>query len=140
MVERSATHQVLLEIVTPARKVFSDRVSSVVMPAHDGYFGVLPRHTPLLAAVRIGDIKAVRGGQVLHFATSGGVVEVLPDRVVVLAETAEQAAEIDVARAEAARARARKRLSEGRKNWDLPRAEVALTRAMNRLRIARLQT
>lgn len=137
--EKTSNHQLLLEIVTPVRRVFAEHVSSVVMPGHDGYFGVLPRHTPLLAALRVGDIKVVRSGQVLHFATSGGVVEVLPERIRVLAETAEGAAEIDVARAEAASTRAQKRFAEGGKRWDVVRAQAALARAINRLRIARLR-
>lgn len=139
MAEKTSNHKVLLEIVTPGRKVFADKISSIVMPGHDGYFGVLPRHTPLLAALRIGDIKVRRGDQTLHFATSGGVVEVLPDRVKILAETAEEASAIDITRAEAARTRARQRLTGGRKNWDVARAQAALARAVNRLRIASVQ-
>jgi F-type H+-transporting ATPase subunit epsilon len=138
MTEAKPEQKILLEIVTPVRKVFAEAVDAVVMPGHDGYFGVLPRHTPLLADVRLGDIKAEQGKRVLHFATSGGVAEVLPDRIKILAETAEEASAIDVARAEASRDRARKRLAEGRKNWEMTRARAALARANNRLRIAEL--
>jgi F-type H+-transporting ATPase subunit epsilon len=136
--EPTLDQKILLEIVTPVRKVFAEPVDSIVMPGHDGYFGVLPRHTPLLAEVRIGDIKVKQGGKTLHFATSGGVVEVLPDRVKILAESAEEASGIDVARAEAARERARNRLTEGRKKWEVARAEAALARANNRLRVVEL--
>jgi F-type H+-transporting ATPase subunit epsilon len=130
--------KIFLEIVTPVRKVFAEPVSSIVMPGHDGYFGVLPRHTPLLAEVSIGDIKAKQGERILHFATSGGVVEILPDRVKILAESAEEASTIDVARAEASRERAKKRLAEGRKMWEMVRAEASLARANNRLRVVEL--
>jgi len=136
--EAKPEQKILLEIVTPVRKVFAEPVDAIIMPGHDGYFGVLPRHTPLLADVRMGDIKAQQGKRVLHFATSGGVAEVLPDRVKILAETAEEASTIDVARAEASRERARKRLTEGRKMWEVTRAQVALARAANRLRVAEL--
>jgi F-type H+-transporting ATPase subunit epsilon len=134
----SPEQKIFLEIVTPTRKVFAEAVGSIVMPGHDGYFGVLPRHTPLLADLRIGDIKVQQGHQTIHFATSGGVVEVLPDRVKILAESAEEASTIDVARAEASRERARQRLSEGRKMWEMIRAEASLARANNRLRVVKL--
>jgi len=133
--EATSDQTILLEIVTPVRKVFAEPVNSIVIPGHDGYFGILPRHTPLLAEVRIGDIKVQQGSKTLHFATSGGVVEVLPDRVKILAESAEEASTIDVERAEAARERARQRLAEGRKKWDVVRAEAALARATNRLHV-----
>jgi F-type H+-transporting ATPase subunit epsilon len=134
--EAASDQKILLEIVTPLRKVFGEAVSSIVIPGHDGYFGILPRHTPLLAEVSVGDIRVQQGGKTLHFATSGGIVEVLPDRVKILAESAEEASSIDVARAEASRERARKRLAEGRKMWEMARAEAALARATNRLRVA----
>jgi F-type H+-transporting ATPase subunit epsilon len=133
--EATSDQTILLEIVTPVRRVFAEAVNSIVIPGHDGYFGVLPRHTPLLAEVRIGDIKVGQGGKTLHFATSGGVVEVLPDNVKILVESAEEASTIDVERAEAARERARKRLAEGRKQWEMARAEASLARATNRLRV-----
>jgi F-type H+-transporting ATPase subunit epsilon len=131
----------LLEIVTPFRKVFSDRVSAIIAPGEEGYFGVLPGHTPFLASLRTGAIKVeiTLSGQeqrVLYFATSGGFAEVLPGSVRILAETAEPASEIDVKRAEAAKERASKRLHEGRKHWDIERAQAALARALNRLEIA----
>ena len=138
MAEATSDKTIFLEIVTPVRKVFAEPVNSIVMPGHDGYFGVLPRHTPLLAEISIGDIKVKQGDKVLHFATSGGVVEVLPDRVKILAESAEEASTIDVARAEASRERAKKRLAEGRKMWEVVRAEASLARANNRLRVVEL--
>lgn len=133
----------LLEIVTPFRKVFSDEVNAIMAPGEEGYFGVLPRHTPFLTSLRVGAIKVEMNSrgeeeapQVLYFATSGGFAEVLPNSVRVFAETAEEATEIDVHRAEAARDRALKRIHEGRKQWDIERAEAALVRAINRTEVA----
>jgi F-type H+-transporting ATPase subunit epsilon len=139
-----ATHSAknfLLEIVTPLRRVFSERVSAIVVPGEGGYFGVLPGHTPLLASLQIGYIKVeqkVSGDEahVLYFAISGGFAEVLPSAVKIFAETAEAAAEIDVKRAEASKERANRRLAEGRKQWALNRARAALARAKNRLEVA----
>ncbi len=131
----------LLEIVTPFRKVFSEHVSAIIAPGEEGYFGVLPGHTPLLTSLRTGYLKVEQNfpGQeprVLYFAISGGFAEVLPTGVKIFAETADVAAEIDVKRAEEAKARAVKRLQEGRKQWDLARARTALDRAKNRLEVA----
>ncbi|MDZ7289710.1 MAG: F0F1 ATP synthase subunit epsilon [candidate division KSB1 bacterium] len=131
----------LLEIVTPFRKVFSERVSAIVAPGEEGYFGVLPGHTPLLISLKVGYLKVeqnVTGEEPreFYFAVSGGFAEVLPDSVKIFAETAEAAPEIDVKRAEDAKSRALKRLHEGYKHWDLERARAALARAMNRLAVA----
>jgi F-type H+-transporting ATPase subunit epsilon len=126
-----------LEILTPHSPVYSQEVSSVVLPGSEGYFGVFPGHTPFLTALKVGEIKVVQDGAESYFATSGGIAEVLPDSISILSETAESAKEIDVKRAEEARARAREKIDEGRENWDIPRADLALARAMNRIRIAR---
>jgi F-type H+-transporting ATPase subunit epsilon len=138
-----ATHSksFLLEIVTPLRKVFSERVSAIVAPGEEGYFGVLPGHTPLLTSLKIGYLKVEQNfpgeePRVFYFAISGGFAEVLPASVTIFAETAEAAAEIDVQRAKEAKERARKRLQEGRKQWDLERVRAALERAENRLAVA----
>jgi F-type H+-transporting ATPase subunit epsilon len=125
-----------LEIVTPQGMVFSDQVESVVAPAIDGYFGVLAGHIPLMTALRVGEIRVRRRGEVIRFATSGGFAEVLPTRMIILAETAEEASKIDVARAMAARERALKRLRERGPDVDVERARAALSRAINRLRVA----
>jgi F-type H+-transporting ATPase subunit epsilon len=128
----------LLEIVTPTKKAFSGQVKSVITPGAEGYFGVLPRHAPLLAALQIGEIKVAVTGQndKKVFATSEGFLEVTPQKVTVIAEAAEESKDIDVQRAEAARERALKRISEGRESWDIDRARAALARALNRLRLA----
>ncbi len=126
-----------LEIVTPKRIVFSGDVTSFSAPGVVGGFQVLRSHAPLLSSIAIGEVKFVDGsGNEWRYATSGGFVEVHENRVVMLAETAERADEIDVARAEAARERARKRLAEKGADTDLGRARLALFRAMNRLKIA----
>lgn len=125
-----------LEIVTPFRKVFSEPVTAIIAPGEEGYFGVLPGHTPLLTSLQIGYLKVEQGERVLYFAISGGFAEVLPTGVKIFAETAEAAAEIDVKRAESAKERAVQRLQEGRKQWDLESTRGSLARAKNRLDVA----
>jgi F-type H+-transporting ATPase subunit epsilon len=126
-----------LEIVTPKKIVFSGEVSSFSAPGVLGGFQVLKSHAPLLSTVAIGEVKFVdKEGSESRFATSGGFVEVHEDKVMMLAETAERAGEIDVVRAEAARDRARKRLAEKSSETDVDRARLALFRAMNRLKVA----
>lgn len=124
------------EIITPHKKVYSNDVDAVVLPGHEGYFGVLPGHTPFLATLKVGEIKVEIDKKETYLATSGGVVEVFPDSVSVLAETAEPATAIDLKRAQASRDRALNRLKEGRKSWDVERAQAALTRALNRISVA----
>lgn len=128
--------KIKFEIITPHQKVYSSDVDGLVLPGHDGYVGVLAGHTPFLATLKVGEIKIVIDKKEIFLATSGGVVEVFPDSVSVLAETAEPAATIDVKRAEASRDRARSRLHEGRKSRDTVRAEAALARALNRISVA----
>jgi F-type H+-transporting ATPase subunit epsilon len=99
------------DIVSQDRPVFSGEVDIVVAPGADGVMGILPHHSPLLATLKVGELKVRRGADELVFAVSGGVIEVRPDRVVVLADAAERADEIDVARAEEARRRAEAQLA-----------------------------
>jgi F-type H+-transporting ATPase subunit epsilon len=122
-----------LEIVTPERQLFSGAVDTVTVPATTGYLGILPGHAPLLAELGIGEISYDAGGQTDYLFCSWGFVEVLPDRVVLLAQTAELASDIDVKRAEEAKSRAEKILSSKDPNMDLRRAELALLRAISRL-------
>ena len=126
-----------LEIVTPEKTVYSGDVESVRAPGTEGGFGVLAGHHPMLAALAIGQMvfsEQEKGSK--SVAISGGFAEVRRDRVTVLAETAEFAREIDVTRAEAARDRARERLTRMREQQvDEARARLALVRAINRLRI-----
>lgn len=125
-----------LEVVTPERQLVRQTVSEVQLPGRAGYLGILPGHAPLITELGIGELS-YRAGQDTRFATViQGFAEVLPDRVIVLAEIAERAEEIDVARARAARERAEKRLAatDGDTDWD--RAAVALERALVRLQVA----
>ncbi|MEX1140246.1 MAG: F0F1 ATP synthase subunit epsilon [Bacteroidota bacterium] len=127
-----------LEIVTPKKVVLSTIVISFTAPGVMGGFQVLKNHAPLLAATTVGLVKVVNeDGNETHYATSGGFVEVRDNKVVMLAETAERAEEIDVKRAEDARDRAEKRLAEKKVEVDMERAKVSLLRATNRLKVAR---
>ena len=128
-----------LEIVTAERTVMSDDVDQINAPGGAGRMGVLPRHEPLLTTLIPGELTIVKGNERTPFAISGGFMEVLPDRVTILADTAERADEIDESRAEAARKRAEELLRERRSEQDMLLAEAQLRRAMTRLRVARLR-
>ena len=126
-----------LEVVTPAREVVRERVTEAQIPARGGYLGVLPGHTPLHAEMGVGELSYHVGGRVFSCAAIGGFVEVLGDRVIVLADSAERAEEIDVERAQRARDRAQKRLATPNDpSIDWKRAEAALERAQARLQVA----
>ena len=126
-----------LEVVTPERVVLRRQVEAVVVPSTDGYVGILADHAPMVAAVSLGIVQfGQRHGAKERMATTGGFVEVIANRVTLLCETAELAAEIDVARARAARDRALKRLRDRSAGIDHARAQRALARALNRLRAA----
>ena len=99
------------EIVSQDRQVFSGEVDIVVAPGTDGVMGILPHHASLLSTLKVGELKVRRGAEEEIFAVSGGLIEVRPDRIVVLADAAERADEIDVARAEEARRRAEAQLA-----------------------------
>jgi len=125
----------LLEIVTPEKIVFSEEVESLVVPAHEGYLGVLAGHAPLLATINPGEITIRNGGGEKHFSTGGGFVEVQPKKTVVLSESAERADEIVLERALKAREKAKETLKTA-KNLDRVEAENALARAEARIRAA----
>ena len=128
--------QIQLQIVSAERSLVNERVDEVEIPGADGYFGVLPGHTPLLALLGAGELW-YRVGQEKHYlAIAFGFAEVLPDRVTILAEFAERANEIDVARAEAARKRAEQRIASPVPDMDWERARVALIKALARLQVA----
>jgi F-type H+-transporting ATPase subunit epsilon len=131
------TETFTLEVVTPARQVLQESVNEAQIPVLGGYIGVLPGHTPLLAEMGIGELSYHAGGRVFSCTAMGGFVEVLADRVIVLADSAERAEQIDVRRAEAARDRAQKRLATPNDpNVDWKRAEESLARAQTRLQVA----
>lgn len=126
-----------LEIVTPRRTVYASEVVSFSAPGVVGGFQVLFNHAALLSSLQTGEVKLVEpDGAEWRYATSGGFVEVRNNTVVLLAETAERADEIDVGRARAARDRAHQRLSQRAQDLDIARARAALARAMNRLKVA----
>jgi F-type H+-transporting ATPase subunit epsilon len=126
-----------LEIVTPERQLFSGEVDSVTVPSTTGYLGILPGHAPLLAELGIGEISYTVGDRSEFLFCSWGFLEVLPDRVVVLAQTAEKASDIDLNRAEQAKQRAEKMLASKAPDTDYARAQLALLRAISRLDAAR---
>ncbi len=125
-----------LEIVTPDRAIVHDQVDEVQVPGTEGYFGVLPGHTPLLSMLQVGQLWYRKGAEKFYLSVAFGLAEVLPDRVVVLAQIAERADEIDVDRAQAARQRAEQRLASRQRDQDLERARVALMKALTRLNVA----
>jgi len=125
-----------LDIVTAERVVFSEDVDVVVAPGVEGQLGILPHHAPLMTTLQVGELRVRKGGEEFSLAISGGFLEVRPDRVIVLADTAERAEEIDVARAEEAKRRAEERLLERRvPGIDAARVEAALRRSLARLKV-----
>ena len=126
----------MLDIVTPDRAMISQLVDEVQIPGVDGYFGVLPGHTPLLATMRVGQLWYRTGQDRAYLSVVFGFAEVLPDRVTILARNAERAEDVDVERAQSARQRAEKRLSTRAAEVDFERAQLALTRSMIRLQVA----
>ncbi len=127
----------LLEIVTPERLAYSDTVDSVVVPGSLGELGVLPHHAPLVSTLGVGELRIRKGGQEEYFAIVGGFLQVRPDKVVVMAETADIASEIDVAKAEEARREAERALEGGyQEGADLAAARAALQQALLRIRVA----
>ena len=128
-----------LIVVTPSRQLLRQTVKDVQLPGANGYLGILPGHAPLMTELGIGELSYhdAAGKESDHLTIISGFAEELTDRVTVLAETAEFAAEIDLARAEAAKARAEKRLASNDLMIDWDRATVALQRALIRIQVAR---
>jgi|SRR5688500_8116033 F-type H+-transporting ATPase subunit epsilon len=125
-----------LQIVTPDRLIVEDQVDEVEIPGAEGYFGVLPGHTPLLASLAVGELWYRKGQEKTFLSIAFGFAEVLPDRVTILARLAERAEDIDAERAEAARRRAEERLAQPKSDLDYERARVALTKSLARLQVA----
>jgi len=127
-----------LEVITPEKKVYEDDVDMVIAPGSEGYLGILPRHAPLLTALGPGEFRVKKGGVEEVLAVFGGFMDVRPDRVVVLTDAAEHAEEIDIASAQAARARAQEALSQAAtlSAADEARARAELQRALVRLRVS----
>jgi len=128
--------QLQLQIVSADKSLVNETVDEVEIPGADGYFGVLPGHTPLLALLGAGEMWYRRGTTTHHLVIAFGFAEVQPDTVTILAQTAEKADEIDTARAEAAKRRAEERLAKPTIDIDFERARLALLKSLIRLQVA----
>ena len=125
-----------LEVVTPDRAIIKEQVDEVVLPGSEGSFGVLPGHAPLLATLQVGEMWYRKGQEIHYLVIAFGFVEVLPDKVTVLAHIAEKAEEIDLTRAEAAKVRAEQRMSGPDPTMDFERARIAMMKSLVRLQVA----
>ena len=125
-----------LQIITPDKRVVRDDVDQVQIPGKNGYLGILPGHAPLITELMIGEISYTKGGTTVYLALSWGFAEVLPDKVTILADTAERAEDIDVARAQEAKTRAEEALRNPTPDLDYAAMNHALRRAEVRLEVA----
>jgi F-type H+-transporting ATPase subunit epsilon len=129
--------RIQLLIVSADRALVNETVDEVEIPGFDGYFGVLPGHTPLLAVLSVGELWYRQGVEKHHLSIAFGFAEVQPDRVTILAQIAEKADEIDLARAEAAKKRAEERIARSTVvDMDAERARIALMKSLIRLQVA----
>jgi F-type H+-transporting ATPase subunit epsilon len=125
-----------LQIVSADRSLVDETVDEVQIPGANGYLGILPGHTPLLTTLEVGQLWYRKGAEKIYLAIAFGFAEVQPDRVTILAQTAERADEIDVARAEQSKKRAEERLARPTVDMDFERARIALLKALARLNAA----
>jgi F-type H+-transporting ATPase subunit epsilon len=125
-----------LQIVSADRSLVNEQVDEVEIPGSDGYFGVLPGHTPLLALLGAGELWYRQGQEKHYLVIAFGFAEVQPDAVTILAQIAEKADDVDVARAEAARKRAEERLATPAMQMDFERARIAMLKSLIRLQVA----
>ena len=125
-----------LQIVTPDKLLVKEQVDEVEIPGTEGYFGVLPGHTPMLASLAVGEMWYRKGQEKTYLSLAYGFCEVLPDRVTILAQLAERAEDIDVARAEEAKKRAEQRLAQAKGDVDYERARTALIKSLARLQVS----
>ena len=128
--------KIQLQIVSADRALVNETVDEVEIPGWDGYFGVLPGHTPLLAVLHVGELWYRQGQEKHYLLIAFGFAEVQPGRVTILAQGAEKAEEIDLARAEQAKKRAEERLAQPAADMDAERARIALLKALIRLQVA----
>ena len=126
-----------VSVVTPDGPVYESDAEMVVAKAQSGELGVLPGHIPMVAPLQIGAVRIKKGTQTELVAVTGGFLEVRPDKVTILAQSAEAAEKIDVTRAEEAKKRAETRIQSKQDDVDFRRAELALQRAINRLNVAK---
>lgn len=127
--------ELFLEIISPSQQVFSGEIISITVPGTKGRFQVLRNHAPIISTFEIGVIKVDLKDNSKYFATAGGTIEVLNNKVLVLADSIESTDEIDIERALKAKERAEKRLSEKSSDIDVERAKAALARALNRIKV-----
>jgi F-type H+-transporting ATPase subunit epsilon len=133
-----SSEKILLEIVTPERLLLKEEVDELQIPGKNGYLGILPGHAPLISQLQIGELSYKKDKVSRSLSLVNGFCEVLPDKVVILAEKAEKAEEIDVARATASKDRAEKRLEDfSRPDIDFHRAEISLQRALTRVQVSK---
>ena len=125
-----------LEIVTPEKKVVDTTAEEVQIPGKNGYLGILPGHAPLISELAVGQISYRNGSETHYLCVAWGFAEVLPDKVTILAETAERGEDVDCTRAQKAKERAEKRLTSGVPEVDVQRAQNALAKANIRLEAA----
>ena len=125
-----------LELVTPERAVVRESVDEIQIPGAEGYLGVLPGHTPLLVGLDVGELWFRQGDQTSYVSVAFGFAEILPDRVTILAQIAERAEDIDMARAQESERRARERLGTSVANIDFERARISLMKSLIRLQVA----
>jgi F-type H+-transporting ATPase subunit epsilon len=128
--------KIQLQIVSVDRSLVNETVDEVEIPGFDGYFGVLPGHTPLLAVLQVGELWYRQGQEKHYLAIAFGFAEVQPERVTILAQIAEKADEIDLGRAEAAKKRAEERVISPSVDMDAERARISLMKALIRLQVA----
>jgi ATP synthase, F1 epsilon subunit (delta in mitochondria) len=126
----------LLEVVTPERIVYSEQADMVVVKGAEGELGILPNHIPLVTPLKIAPVRVKSGSKEQLIAVHGGFMEVRKDKVVILAESAELPEEIDIDRARSAKERAERRLAQRAENIDYARAQIALQKAINRLKVS----
>ena len=125
-----------LQIVTPDKLLVKEQVDEVEIPGTEGYFGVLPGHTPMLASLAVGEMWYRKGQEKTYLSLAYGFCEVLPDRVTILAQLAERAEDIDIARAEEAKKRAEQRLAQAKGDVDYERARTALVKSLARIQVS----
>jgi len=129
-----------INILTPAGQVYSEDITSCMIPGVEGQFQVLENHAALLSIVEIGPIKIVdANAKTIYFATSGGMCEVIDNNINLVVESAELSSQIDVKRAEDAKSRAEKRISQKSEDINIDRARLSLLRAANRLKVAQIR-
>jgi F-type H+-transporting ATPase subunit epsilon len=125
-----------VDIVTAERVVYSEEVDIIVAPSSEGQLGILPHHSPLMTTLQPGELIMRKAGEEYSLAIAGGFMEVRPDRVIVLADAAERADEIDIARAESAKQKAQDSITHHEAGVDISQAEASLRRALARIKVA----